>query len=380
MRILILNQYIPPDPSPTAKLVGGLGTALRAEGHEVHLVGAHQDYRVRARGRVARARRELRALVRLGVAGWRAGPADVVLSTSSPPASLILATLLAGVRRATGVHWAMDLYPELAFALGGRVPSVVAHLLYAVTGTCYRRQARTVCLDGDMQAHLSHRYGIGSVVIRPWLLQQVDDLSPADLAYPAREGFTWLYSGNLGQAHEWETPLAAQALLEKKGLPVTLAFQGWGAARPAAETRARDLGLKRVEWRPYAPEEVLPRVLLRAHVMLVTQRPETQGLLWPSKLGLLMRLPRPLVFVGPSSGAIADDVRQLPHGSVVQPGAAQTLADEIARLFQAWPPADVPELRPGLTLDQAWPEWRRALHEALDAGGRGRGQASTPPI
>ncbi|MBW0001631.1 MAG: glycosyltransferase family 4 protein [Verrucomicrobia bacterium] len=363
MRVFILNQYKPPDPSPTAKLVGDLAAALRGEGHQVVMIDSGQDYRVRAKSRYSRAGRELKALSRLLCRGLLAGRADVVISTSSPPAILLVATALCALKRAKSVHWALDLYPELALALGGAVPAPIRSILHTATGSCYRATTRTICLDADMRDHLKRRYGIDTEIIRPWLLHGLDRTGPGRLAYPSRDGFTWLYSGNLGQAHDWETAMAAQRILEDRGCPVTLAFQGGGASWEPARRRAEQLKLARVEWRPYAPEDRLTDVLLQAHAMLVTQKPCTRGLLWPSKLGLLMCLPRPLIFIGPENGAIAREIRVCGYGECFPPGAAGPLAGYVQNLYEQWPPGEKPSLRPGWTFEQAWKAWRRVLQE-----------------
>ena len=78
--------------------------------------------------------------------------------------------------------------------------------------------------------------------------------------------------------------------------------------------------MRQVEWRGYVDEAELPASLLRCHALAVTQRPEARGLLWPSKLGLVMSLPRPIVWIGPTDGAIAAELRALPHAGIFAPG------------------------------------------------------------
>jgi colanic acid biosynthesis glycosyl transferase WcaI len=58
----------------------------------------------------------------------------------------------------------------------------------------------------------------------------------------------------------------------------------------------------------------------------VTQRPETRGLLWPSKLGLVTALPRPILFIGPPDGAIAADLKKYPHAGIFAPGDSAGVA------------------------------------------------------
>ncbi len=44
-RFLFLNQFVPPDPAPTARLLGDVGDVLRRRGHEIVFVGDRSDYR-----------------------------------------------------------------------------------------------------------------------------------------------------------------------------------------------------------------------------------------------------------------------------------------------------------------------------------------------
>ena len=60
MHFLFLNQYGPPDPVPTARLLGELATGLRTEGHTVEIVSQNQSYQGRPT-RGGRLRRELQA-------------------------------------------------------------------------------------------------------------------------------------------------------------------------------------------------------------------------------------------------------------------------------------------------------------------------------
>jgi hypothetical protein len=139
-----------------------------------------------------------------------------------------------------------------------------------------------------------------------------------------------MYSGNLGRAHEWRTLLDAQAILEKQGCPATLRFQGGGAATAAARACAGQLGLQHCEWLPYASTDKIRESLLAADVLIATQRPEAAGLVWPSKLALLVDLPRRILWIGKTDGAIARLLGQRSDNGVFAPGAAEAVAQWIA--------------------------------------------------
>ena len=324
MRVLFLNQYFPPDPAPTGVLLAEIGAALAARGHTVDFVAARQEYRA-GQKQGGRMFREALALGRMLLDGLRRPRAEVVVSASSPPCLLVVATLVAGWHRARSVHWVMDLYPEIAVALGEVREGALSRILGVLMGWCYRRASRVVVLDEDMAARL-RTHGIEPAIVRPWVFAPV--LKQLAAAAPElHRGWTWIYSGNLGRAHEWETLLQAQAELERRGAPIRLLFQGGGPSRPAAEARSRELGLRQVEWRDYVPELELPAALLRCQALVVTQLPAAQGLLWPSKLGLAISLPRPLAWVGPTDGAVAELLRAFPHAAVFAPGQPGPLAN-----------------------------------------------------
>jgi len=323
VRVLFLNQYFPPDPAPTGVLLKELADHLQAAGHAVDFVAARQDYRAGQRqgGRMVR---EAPALARMFFDGLRRPRPDVVLSATSPPCLLLVATLLAAWHRAKSVHWIMDLYPEIAVALGEIRAGGLAGFLQKMMGWAYRRAAAVIVLDEDMAQRL-RTYGVTAGSIRPWVFSSVLDVL-ARTEGPPQQPWTWIYSGNLGRAHEWETLLAAQAILEKRGAGIRLLFQGGGPSRPAAEAHAKALGLQECEWADYVAEAELPASLLRANVLVVTQLPAAQGLLWPSKLGLILSLPRLILWVGPTDGAIARLLRPLPRAGLFAPGEAAQVA------------------------------------------------------
>ena len=329
MRVLFLNQYFPPDAAPTGVLLRELAAELERAGHAVDFVAARAGYRDGQR-RGGRMVREARALARMLWDGLRRPRAEVVVSASSPPCLLVVATLVAAWHRARSVHWIMDLYPEIAVALGEVRAGFVARMIGEAMGFCYRSAARVVALDEDMAAQV-RRYGVECAVIRPWVFAPVLKQLAAARGEPGAE-WTWLYSGNLGRAHEWETLLAAQAILEERGAGVRLLFQGGGPSREAAQALAAELGLRHCEWTGYVDEVDLPSSLLRAQALAVTLLPAAQGLLWPSKLGLAMSLPRPILWVGPVDGAIAKMLRAFPHAGIFAPGQGSEIAEWLTAL------------------------------------------------
>ena len=332
MRVLFLNQYFPPDPAPTGILVREIADALAGEGHEVLFAASGQDYRG-GRRKGSRMRRELTGLWAIFRGGLGAGRVDAVVSATSPPLLVVVAAVIAKLRGARHYHWLFDMYPELATGLGEIPDGAMARLFAAATRWAYRRANCVVALDGDMAGRLK-KYGVTARIIPPWVFQSLIDARAAALSSAPAAGRTepvWLYSGNLGRAHEWKTLLDAQRSIEASGAPWRLVFQGGGPSWPAAQEYAAGLGLARCDWRPYVPEAELPASLLAADVLVVTQKPETCGLLWPSKLALAASLPGSILWVGPTDRAIARDLAGLAGTGIFAPNDAEGVAKWLGR-------------------------------------------------
>jgi glycosyltransferase involved in cell wall biosynthesis len=356
MHILFLNQYFPPDPAPTGILLREVADRLCDSGHTVDFVAARQDYRC-GQQKGGRMRREMMALARMLFDALRRRRPDVVISATSPPCLLLVATIVAIWHRAKSIHWVMDMYPEIAVSLGEIREGGLSAMIRRFMGWCYRHAQAVVVVDKDMAVRLGE-YGVDAQVVAPWVFSSVIEQVNRASAEP-EEPWTWIYSGNLGRAHEWETLLAAQAILEKRGAGIRLVFQGGGPARSAAEAKAAELGLRECVWKGYAEEAELPNTLRRAEVLAVTQLPAAQGLLWPSKMALILALPRPILWVGPTNGAIARELRPLPATGIFAPGEAEALADWLVACKSAG--ESRPAIDPGSVRKAALNYWREIV-------------------
>jgi hypothetical protein len=99
----------------------------------------------------------------------------------------------------------------------------------------------------------------------------------------------------------------------------------------------------------------------------VTQRPEAQGLLWPSKLGLLLTLPRAIVWVGVEDGAIARELAAFSHARVFPPGDGMALAQWLIGLKRQPLPAIQPPSDPAGTRSASLARWSELLAGTIPA-------------
>lgn len=368
MNIVFVNRFFFPDISATSQMLTDLAFFIAGKGHDVTVITSRQLYQAAdarllasedVRGvkviRVAtttfgRSRLLGRALDYLtfylsaALALWRcARPGTIVVAKTDPPLISVPAALVCKLRGATLVNWLQDVFPEVAQALGVRaLQGFTGRIARALRNWSLRSAAVTVVL-GDRMQRVVLDHGIESEKVRV-IPNWADGAAIRPLARNAsrftrewglQDKFVVCYSGNLGRAHEFQTVLAAAALLqaEEASSPKTVfLFIGGGAQRRSVEESAGRLGLSNVRFAEYQPRELLGESLAVGDVHLVTLHPGVEGFIVPSKIYGIMATGRAVLFVGDRDGEVARMVGKYRIGHSVQPGATVELVQRLGSL------------------------------------------------
>lgn len=364
MRITIVNRYYWPDESATSRMTTSLATALAARGFRVRVVSSrhlHNDTsvvlpaqekhegvhirRVWSTG-LGRSRLSSRALdyasFHLGACMrlLREGTADdICISCSDPPLISVTTMLPVLLRGSRQVNWLFDLFPEVALDLqviGRRSP--MGRLLLALRDWSLRRSALNVAPMQAMSDHLADR-GIDRAsmsVIENWSDGNAIFPLPADTSVLREEWglsgkFVVGYSGNLGRAHEFGTLVdAAERLKERTDIVFLFVGGGYRKAWVEAETRRRNL--TNVIFKPLQPRERLNDTLAVADVHIVSQLPEMEPFVIPSKFYGIAAAGRPTIFIGSGGSEIARHIATSNCGEAVHIGDVDALMGAILRV------------------------------------------------
>ncbi len=145
MRILLVNQFYPPDMAPTGRYLHDLAAHLVSRGHEVEALCSRTSYKGGGRylpeevcdgvrvhrprtlgfGRLGAARAADYLSFLFG-ASWRAVSSrdhyDLTVCLTTPPYLGWVMPRLLGRRGGASVQWVMDLYPDVLLAHGTLPP------------------------------------------------------------------------------------------------------------------------------------------------------------------------------------------------------------------------------------------------------------------
>jgi glycosyltransferase involved in cell wall biosynthesis len=346
MRILLLNQFYPPDPAPTGQALHDLARVLKERGHGVQVLCSRGAYAGAARyaaredldgievrrlpgphlGRASLMRRGLdyasfHAAALAAVLTARPRP-DLVLALTTPPFIGLAAAAAARGRGLVHAHWVMDVYPDALAALGLVAPN---GLRMRALQQLARAQLRGAGLVLGLGAVMDQRLAdyAPATAPRAWvpLWGEPIGAAGADVGSVRRargwspDDIVFMYSGNLGLGHRFGEILEAARRLGPAG--PKWAFAGGGPRRVEVERFAREEPGVRVELLPYVPRESLPASLAAADVHLATLSPGWEGVSVPSKIAAVFSVGRPAIFVGPRRSEAAEWIAESGGGWVV---------------------------------------------------------------
>jgi colanic acid biosynthesis glycosyl transferase WcaI len=358
MRILLLNEYYPPDTSATAKMAALVAEAL-AKRHDVTVLAGRPSYDPDERYPFALLRSDTRNGVTVERVGSTAYPrhqmrlrvsnylsylalavpraltihTDVILAMTDPPIAGIAGAFVARLGGHPFVYNIRDLYPDMA--VGGDIvrPSRWVERWEEMHRKALRQATRVIVLGECMRQRILSK-GVHPervVVVRdgtsgPAQLPPASD--PVVQEIRCEFPFVVMHAGNLGFYGAWSTLLKAAAILRNEG--VGFVFVGEGANRAALSAAAA--AAPNVRFVPFRPAAQIPHVMMAGDLHVITVRRGLEGVVVPSKLYSTLGAGRPVLTVAPAESDAARIVRDFDCGLAADPDDAQAVARAIREL------------------------------------------------
>jgi colanic acid biosynthesis glycosyl transferase WcaI len=364
MRIYLINRYFWPDESATSQLLTDLAEDLQAVGHEIQVFTSRQLYN-QPRARLPKQEMWQGVLINrlptscfgrrffwgrfLDIMTFHLGlryanhsmvKPDAWFVMTDPP--LIANTVLKLRHNLHGrvIHHVDDVYPDLAMALGSwpqvrEVASLVDRWVQKGLKNCDQVLALGECMARVLKAKGVEDHRLA--VTPPWA--DGSKLYPLDHDKNrlrreiglSRDDFVVMYSGNMGQAHRFETILETARVLAHNER-VQFVFIGEGAKRTQIEAFRQAHNLPRIILLPHQPRERLRETLSAGDIHLISLDAKVQGFIVPSKLAGVLAVGRPVVFLGNNQNSVAMAILQGHCGYVIPEGEVGTLCKIIQGL------------------------------------------------
>jgi colanic acid biosynthesis glycosyl transferase WcaI len=328
-RVLILNQYVAPDTTPSAHYVSSVARGLADAGMDVTVLAAEPSYgqgkvpaalhelqdgitirRLRMgswRGRQSKLRRfggYLRYLVGAALVGLRAvraDPPDVLMCFSNPPLVPLVAGWLARRSRARMVYVIHDIHPDILLATDWMsLPGPIVRAWNLLNRVMLGAASAVVVLGDGMKQLLVTEKGVASERVHVIPLWAEPELRPAGRDEALRkelgigeDELLVLSTGNLGVMHSLEPVVEAARRLADS--PVRFVFVASGVHLDYWRSQLE--GLANVSFVSYRTGESFSRLVAACDAGLVPLSPGMERFAVPSRAYTFLSAGRPLLTI-----------------------------------------------------------------------------------
>lgn len=358
MRILLLNEYFPPDTAATALMAAAVVDEL-SQHHQVTVLCGRPSYDPTERHPFYLWRRERRGSSVIERVGSSTYPrfrmrqriwnylsyvllavlrapfirTDLVMAMTDPPFQGMVGAFVAWLKRKPFVYNIRDLYPEMAVAGNIVRPAWWLRFWERLHRWALRRASRVIVLGDDTRERILSK---GLDPVRVVVVRDGARLIPPVKApdHPVTQEirggmpFVVLHAGNLGFYGAWETIIGAAKLLEKEN--VGFVFVGEGALREQLAAAAREAA--NVRFLPFRPPDQVPYVLAAGDLHVVTIKRGLEGVVVPSKLYAVLAAGRPVLVLASGESDAARLVQRFDCGVTADPGDPAQLAAVVRQL------------------------------------------------
>jgi glycosyltransferase involved in cell wall biosynthesis len=364
MRLLVINQYYPPDVASTGRYMAEICTNLVQRGFCVHVVTGQPSYTssspnapsfevmdgvyvhrvslANARGR-ERMRVRLEGYLRFLLGAWRRAQAlinsehfDCVLTFHNPPFVGLIGAYLASRYGLRFVFAWYDIYPDALIVAGWRLPRPLIWAWERVNRWILAKADKVIVLGEGVKHTLVERKRVPSEKVKVIPIWGIPEFTPKPQTQYVRQELgisdkelLLLYSGNMGIMHPLDPILDAAALLQ--GSPVHFLFVGDGVQRKHLTSRVEKENLKNVLFLPFQPEDRFIQLVAASDACFVSFQPGMERVTVPSRAFTFLSAGRPLITIMAPEADVARLVTERECGWNITTG--QELAELVLQLL-----------------------------------------------
>jgi len=261
---------------------------------------------------------------------------DVIVTMTDPPMQLLLGPVLKAFRGGRLIHWAQDVYPELAEELGViKKQGLLATTLRALSTWALKRHDAVVCIGRCMKQKLIERG------VEERRIHVIPNWADVEAIHPLQENYFLekhglngkqivMYSGNMGLAHPFEAMFDSAQSLAATHPNVHFVFIGDGPKRGKLVSEVEKRELCNVLFLPFQEKGGLSESLGAADIHLACMNDSLLGLVVPSKVYGIMAAGRPCIFLGPETCEVSRLIQECHCGEVIPSHNGERLTEVIS--------------------------------------------------
>lgn len=289
MNILIHMGDSYPDEGPAAKRMRSFSDVLAEKGHRVTVLAPRADtgdtavpgvlycpsIKMRKKTSLMRMLNQLSLAVSSFFVAFKAGKADVVITTSPPPLISISGWLIAKCKGAKLAYDIRDIWPDVAWEMGSFTPESLYSRVFAFIRNFMLKHADLVTAVSPGKVQKLQGYEPAAKVV--WITNGLDEafLKNQQMAevvekYQLQTGFNCVYIGNLGWAQGLMQLMQLAQRAKDENMDVRFLLFGRGVEEESLRRHAQEHDLSNVVFAGRLPNTQIYTVLKNAQMSFVS--------------------------------------------------------------------------------------------------------------
>ena len=268
------------------------------------------------------------------------GAKGIKVLVSNPPILGMYFAFFNMIKRAPFIIFVYDIYPEVVVQKGLlKENNVIIKIWRRINNYLYSHAKLIFTLSNSMRDILIQRspgWGKKVYVTFPWINNDLlgpikKNENPYLDQFTKIENFNILYSGNLGNSHEFGTLLGA-ALLLKGYHRIKFLFIGNGSKKQEISDFKTTHSLDNIGIYDLQANDVYPYTLALADISIVTVEEKLEDLMIPSKLFSYLAVGSPVIAIANLLGELSKVINFSECGYVIEYKNSVGLADLICQI------------------------------------------------
>lgn len=272
------------------------------------------------------------------------GKYDAIILGTNPPFSYLLTPILKLFKRNSKILlWGFDLYPEAIIASGSKLWKSIGSLIKPLTKGCYNKLDVIVDIGSCMRTNFQkYNHKAKEVTLPPWSFVEFNKLSALHLetrkALFGDADLTLLYSGTIGNAHEFDNFLILARELKKRKASIGFCFAGFGNKFKELKSQIK-ITDSNISFGGFVnTDKELEHRLSSADLMLISLKDEWTGISVPSKYFGAIATGKAVIFSGSDDSSLCKWTKKYNMGFHLTENNISEIADTLCEI----------ELRPEL--------------------------------
>ena len=335
-KILVLNHIFWPDKINTARHISELSEELVVRGWDVTAIVGNRYYvnhkkkitpkqgvwnGVKYRRIFTPPLNQKKNIQRLLTSLWLVlywiiklpfiGRYDAIIIGTNPPFAYLVVPFIKLFKRKTKIlMWGFDLYPEAIIVSKGKSFSFYGKILKNIAKFCYKKLDVIVDIGACMR-NIYRQYDHLAIeeTLPPWSFVEPDKMLVPHIETRQRlfknANLTLLYTGTIGNAHEFSSFLQLARELNKRNASVGFCFAGFGNRFEdlRSQINEKDTNISFAGF--VETDQELEERLSSADVMLISLKNEWTGISVPSKYFSALAMGKAVLFSGSKESTLS---------------------------------------------------------------------------